>query len=152
MNAEWEQDIKNAWANSGFAYDNENFLDTIWEVSLTAFDIPREVQVVIDGKANIYISAGDPGFVWFEEPPMGLTLPIDCWIHTHPFGHAYFSGTDWNTIRTWEPLMYCAIVLGNNEHMVWTKGEEQTVFYQKQEIPVWVDGQTVIEDWAEEEE
>ena len=48
--------------------------------------------------------------------------------------------------------MYCAIVLGNNEHMIWTKGEEQTVFYRKQDIPEWVDGQTVIEDWMGEEE
>ena len=76
MNAEWEEDIRNAWVDSGFEYDNTNFLDTIWEVSLTAFDIPREVQVVIDGKANIYISAGDPGFVWFKEPPMGLTCIV----------------------------------------------------------------------------
>ena len=73
---------------------DDNFLDTIWEMSLTAFDIPREVQVVVDGKMNIHISAGDPGFVWFKEPPMGMTLPIECWIHTHPFGKAYFSGTD----------------------------------------------------------
>ena len=77
-------------------------LDTIWEMSLTAFDIPREVQVVVDGKMNLHISAGDPGFVWFKEPPMGMTLPIKCWIHTHPFGRAYFSGTDWNTVNIWQ--------------------------------------------------
>ena len=107
---------------------DENFLDIIWEMSLTAFDIPREIQVVIDGKYNIYISAGDPGFVWFKEPPTGMTLPIECWIHTHPFGRAYFSGTDWNTIRTWEPVMNYAIVLGDNESMEWMKGTEHTVF------------------------
>ena len=110
-------------------------------MSLTAFDIGREVQVVIDGKMNIYISAGDPGFVWFKEPPTGMTLPIECWIHTHPFGQAYFSGTDWNTIKTWEPIMNYAIVLGDNQSMEWRKGEPQTVFYQRVEIPDWVGGE-----------
>ena len=55
---DWEEQIKNAWADSNFDFVDENFLDTIWEMSLTAFDIGREVQVVIDGKMNIYISAG----------------------------------------------------------------------------------------------
>ena len=135
---DWEEQIKNAWADGNFDFGDENFLDTIWEMSLTAFDIGREVQVVIDGKYNIYISAGDPGFVWFKEPPTGMTLPIECWIHTHPFGKAYFSGTDWNTIRTWEPVMNYAIVLGDNESMEWVKGEEHTIFYQKCDIPNWV--------------
>ena len=138
---DWEQQIRNAWADGNFDFVNENFLDTIWEMSLTAFDIGREVQVVIDGKMNIYISAGDPGFVWFKEPPTGMTLPIECWIHTHPFGQAYFSGTDWNTIKTWEPVMNYAIVLGDNQSMEWRKGEEQTVFYQRVEIPNWVSGE-----------
>ena len=39
------------------------FLDTIWEMSLTAFDIPREVQVVIDANKNLFISFGTPSFV-----------------------------------------------------------------------------------------
>ena len=138
MQADWEEQILTAWADSGMDFVDENFLDIIWEMSLTAFDIPREIQVVIDGKYNIYISAGDPGFVWFKEPPTGMTLPIECWIHTHPFGRAYFSGTDWNTIRTWEPVMNYAIVLGDNESMEWMKGTEHTVFYQKCEIPNWV--------------
>jgi hypothetical protein len=141
MLADWEEQIRNAWANSEMDFVSEHFLDTIWEMSLTAFDIGREVQVVIDGKMNIYISAGDPGFVWFKEPPMGLTLPIECWIHTHPFGQAYFSGTDWNTIRTWEPVMNYAIVLGDNQSMEWRKGEPQTVFYQRVDIPNWVNGE-----------
>ena len=138
---DWEEQIKNAWADSNFDFVDENFLDTIWEMSLTAFDIGREVQVVIDGKMNIYISAGDPGFVWFKEPPMGMTLPIKCWIHTHPFGQAYFSGTDWNTIKTWEPVMEYAIVLGDNQSMEWRKGETQTVFYQRVDYPDWVSGE-----------
>ena len=141
MLADWEEQIMNAWADAGLSFVDDNFLDTIWEMSLTAFDIPREVQVVIDGKLNVHISAGDPGFVWFKEPPMGMTLPIECWIHTHPFGKAYFSGTDWNTIRTWEPVMNYAIVLGGSESMEWCKGETHTVFYKKVEIPNWVSGE-----------
>ena len=146
---DWEEQIINAWADSGMDFVNENFLDTIWEMSLTAFDIGREVQVVIDGKMNIYISAGDPGFVWFKEPPMGMTLPIECWIHTHPFGAAYFSGTDWNTIRTWEPVMNYAIVLGDNQSMEWRKGEEQTVFYQRVDIPDFDEMQTKLNEHFE---
>ena len=65
MQADWEEQIRNAWAEGGFVFGN-NFLDTIWEMSITAFDIPREVQVVVDGKMNLFISAGDPGFVWFK--------------------------------------------------------------------------------------
>ena len=137
MLADWEEQIKTAWADAQLSFVDENFLDTIWDMSLLAFDIGREVQVVIDGKMNIYISAGDPGFVWFKEPPMGMTLPIECWIHTHPFGKAYFSGTDWNTIRTWEPVMNYAIVLGDNESMEWCKGEEHTIFYARVDIPNW---------------
>ena len=115
-----------------------HFLDTIWETSLTAFDIPREVQVVIDGMDNCYLSVGTPGFVSFlnqDEQLYGkggtpLTLPIKCWIHTHPFGAAYFSGTDWTTINTWKPIMDMAIVLGNNQLMVWENNDnEDTTFY-----------------------
>jgi hypothetical protein len=154
---DWEEQIRDAWADAEFDFVNENFLDTIWEMSLTAFDIGREVQVVIDGRMNIFISAGDPGFVWFEEMPttangVKMKLPIECWIHTHPFGQAYFSGTDWNTIRTWEPVMNYAIVLGDNQSMEWRKGETQTVFYQRVDYPDWVSGQTVLEDFMEEEE
>ena len=87
---DWEEQIINAWADSGMDFVDENFLDTIWEMSLTAFDIGREVQVVIDDNDNLYISVGNPGFVWFETPPIGLKLPLKCWIHTHPFGKAYF--------------------------------------------------------------
>ena len=122
------------------------FLDTIWEMSLTAFDKPREVQVVIDSNNNLFISFGTPGFVSFRNqedelygeegnPRQPMKLPIKCWIHTHPFGTAYFSGTDWNTIRTWEMLMDSAIVLGDNQRMLWTKERgEHTVFYRNGSI------------------
>ena len=88
MLADWEDQIREAWVDGELDFTSVVFLDTIWEMSLTAFDIPREVQVVVDGRMNLFISAGDPGFVWFKEPPTGMTLPIECWIHTHPFGKA----------------------------------------------------------------
>ncbi len=157
MNAYWADEIQNAfddWEKSpiqlnGKPYfgealmvDGDSFLDTIWEQSLTAFDKPREVQVVIDSNLNLFISFGTPGFVSFEHQEdelydnrVPMQLPIVCWIHTHPFGAAYFSGTDWNTIRTWELLMDCAIVLGDNQRMMWTKERgQQTVFYRNGSI------------------
>ena len=134
MLADWEGQIRDAYADGQMDFTSEVFLDTIWEMSLTAFDIPREVQVVVDGKMNLHIS-----------------LPIECWIHTHPFGKAYFSGTDWSTIRTWEPVMNYAIVLGGNESMEWIKGEPHTVFYQKVPIPEWANNQMTLDDFVEEE-
>ena len=38
------------------------------------------------------------------------------WIHTHPSGSAFFSGTDWRTIKAFEPVMQSAIVLGDNQY------------------------------------
>ena len=149
MIADWEKQIRDAFyitANGDF--EDNHFQDVIWEMSLTAFDKPREVQVVVDGKMNLSISAGDPGFVWFKDEPVGLTMPIECWIHTHPFGKAYFSGTDWKTIRTWEPLMKMAIVLGDNQQMYWIKGQTQTIYYQYTDIPDWIDNQTILSDFT----
>jgi len=148
INPYWADEIQTAFDGYEFISGEEtmtngnSFLDTIWEMSLTAFDIPREVQVVIDTNNNLFISFGTPGFVSFESqedelygeednPRIPMKLPIKLWIHTHPFGAAYFSGTDWNTIRTWEILMKSAIVLGDNQKMLWTKERgEHTVYFQ----------------------
>jgi len=92
------------------------FLTVIWDMSQTAFDIPREIQVVVDADDKLFMSVGTPGYVDFGVDPIGMKLPIKSWIHTHPFGRAYFSSTDWKTIRTWEPVMETAIVLGDNEY------------------------------------
>jgi hypothetical protein len=152
MLADWEDQIREAFLITAEGdFEDQRFHDVIWEMSLTAFDKPREVQVVIDGRMNLHISAGDPGFVWFEEEPIGLTMPIECWIHTHPFGQAYFSSTDWKTIRTWEPLMNQAIVLGNCQSMVWSKGYDYTVYYENVDIPEWISSQTTLDDFTEEE-
>ena len=74
-------------------------------------------------------------------------MPIKCWIHTHPFGKAYFSGTDWNTINTYEPIMDSAIVLGGTERMTWIKGKDETYF--EESVPINKDLQT-LGVWEEE--
>jgi len=90
-------------------------LSVIWEMSTQAFDIPREIQIVIDADGKIFMDVGTPGYVEFSFDPVGLTLPIMCWIHTHPMGSAFFSSTDWKTLNTWNTILESAIVLGNNE-------------------------------------
>ena len=57
---DWRENIRMAWAKCKedtlgkleyLSEENENvkaFYDAIWNASLTEFDIPREVQVVVD--------------------------------------------------------------------------------------------------------
>lgn len=107
------------------AQHNLNFHDAIWFASTEI--LPQlEVQVVIDGKNNCFVTTGSAGYVGDEwekglDLPIGLTLPIRCWIHTHPFGVAYFSGVDIRTVSIFEPIMECAYVLGGSgHHGFWT--------------------------------
>tara|TARA_R100001463_G_scaffold16159_7_gene42018 strand:+ start:274 stop:876 length:603 start_codon:yes stop_codon:yes gene_type:complete len=101
------------------------FHKTIWECS-TEILPGLEVQVVIDGKNNCFVSTGSSGYVDFFEPPVGMSLPIRCWIHTHPFGAAYFSGTDIRTVSIWEVMMETAYVLGGEGHYgFWSQREPQ---------------------------
>jgi hypothetical protein len=126
---EWKEPIKNLYdvckEELVWVYpssDTEAFLSQIWKQSLEAFDKPREVQIVIDSNDNIYMSVGTSGFVSFENQEEGLTgmkLPIKCWIHTHPFGLAYFSDTDWTTINTWKGILDSAIVLGDAQYVAY---------------------------------
>tara|TARA_R100000656_G_scaffold85987_1_gene62556 strand:- start:922 stop:1410 length:489 start_codon:yes stop_codon:yes gene_type:complete len=107
----------------GLQYRHESrqaFLETIWEMSLTAFDKPREVQVVIDAGDRLYISVGSPGFVSFggqEAQLNGMKFPLKEWIHTHPFGEAYFSSRDMTTIGMYAKYLDTATVLGDGEIM-----------------------------------
>mgnify|MGYP003660063005 FL=1 len=159
-NEHWENEIWGMWEEIDKQYDNINFLDVIWEMSLTAFDKPREIQVVVDNNNMLFMNFGTPGFVDFmgkedalvNELAKPLTLPIKCWIHTHPFGSAYFSHTDWTTIRTWMPLMNSAIVLGDNERMLWEKGNEtHTIFFKNYDIPQLNSAQLTLDDFTIDE-
>ena len=104
MNEDWQNNIENIFENFkediSYLYPNnetETFLTVIWNESLEAFDKPREIQVVVDANDKLYISVGTPSFVSFddqEEQLAGMTLPLKCWIHTHPFGVAFLSATD----------------------------------------------------------
>jgi hypothetical protein len=119
-----------------------DFHGAIWEASTSI--LPNlEVQVVIDGKNNCFVTTGSSGYVEFEkfELPNGVVFPIRCWIHTHPFGAAYFSGTDINTVSIWQniagfnnkPMMESAYVLGGEGHYgFWTVSKpNQLDIYEK---------------------
>jgi hypothetical protein len=96
------------------AQDNLDFHAAIWYAS-TEILPALEIQVVIDSDNKCHVSTGSSGYVDFTINPVGMKVPIRCWIHTHPFGSAYFSGTDWRTVNTWQPLMHTAYVLGASE-------------------------------------
>jgi len=106
----------NSEADDESIYKEKDFFKAIWHAS-TKILPALEVQVVIDGKDNCYVTTGSSGYVEFGmQPPVGMSLPIKCWIHTHPFGAAYFSGVDWGTVNIWKSLMQEAYVLGGVEH------------------------------------
>lgn len=89
--------------------------EALWKASTEM--LPNlEVQIVIDANNRAHIASGSSGFVSFLKQPKGLTLPVRCWYHTHPFGSAYFSGTDWGTVIPWTPRMECAYVVGGEDH------------------------------------
>tara|TARA_B100000029_G_scaffold470097_1_gene508643 strand:+ start:260 stop:706 length:447 start_codon:yes stop_codon:yes gene_type:complete len=111
----WKEVIEQAYEGAEMC-----FHQAIWEMSMNAFDIPREVQVVIDGNDKLFISVGTPSFVSFDGQTTqlkGMRIPLKSWIHTHPFGEAYFSETDLKTIDMWHRYLENAIVLGNEQKM-----------------------------------
>ena len=115
---DWKEQIVRSYENESV----QSFHDCIWEMSIKAFDIPREVQVVIDKTHTLFISVGSPGFVSFdgqESALNGMKLPLKEWIHTHPFGQAYFSSTDKSTVAVWNTKLDSATVLGNGEKAHW---------------------------------
>ena len=110
--------------------DTEMFLSAIWKMSDEVLD-GMEVQVIIDDKDDLYISSGTASFVSFQDHEDELTngapmrIPIKSWIHTHPFGEAYLSGTDWRTVNTWHTMMKSAVVLGDNQYLAVNMNNEQ---------------------------
>ena len=120
MNTDFDSDYKigivSEWSLNPKVTDK--FLEENWKASTEI--LPHlEVQVVIDDNNKLFISSGSPSYVDFQINPVGMKLPIKCWIHTHPFGQAYWSGIDWRTIDTWRPMMKKAIVLGNDQRGIW---------------------------------
>ena len=140
----------------------KSFWDSIWFASTQVLN-GLEVQVVIDAKDNLHISSGTAGYVDFKVDPVGMKLPIVCWIHTHPFGSAYFSGTDIRTVSIWEPLMHNAVVLGGRgHHGVWynTVPKQLNIYrdYRFERMQRWGEGtygydenEKCGEGWSEEE-
>ena len=118
-----ELHIKKAW-DCEQDVESLGFFEAIWYAS-TVILPALEVQVVIDGVNNCHTTTGSSGYVEFGmKPTIGMKLPIKCWIHTHPFGSAYFSGVDWKTVNTWNGLMHEAYVLGGVEHYgYWSNSE-----------------------------
>ena len=118
---EIKKGIEEAFEHNDKDYNNEYFLNTIWNVSTVDLD-EKEVSVVVDRDNKLFISKGTRSFVDYEDETVaGMKIPMKCWIHTHPFGKAYFSETDWNTINTQKPILDSAIVLGDKERMKWYK-------------------------------
>ena len=115
-------------------FDQQSFLDTIWEVSVD--DLPGlEVSVVVDRNDRLFISKGTGSFVDYKsENVEGMSIPLKCWIHTHPFGAAYFSGTDWRTIDTQRPILNQATVLGDQQNMKWIKNTDNTEYLSRTEF------------------
>lgn len=116
--------------------------DAIWYAS-TEILPSLEVQAVIDSKNQIFVSTGTAGYVDYltidPSTLIGMKLPIKCWIHTHPFGSAYFSGTDWRTISIWKENMNCAYVLGSEMSSVGHYGFWTT--YKKNELEIYNNGE-----------
>ena len=155
----WQDKIEQCWEelydDIDFLYPNnsaETFFSVIWSASKTAFDMDREVQVIVDAKNELYVSVGTPGFVSFADQEgqlPGMKLPLRCWIHTHPFGTAFWSGTDWKSIKTWRPVLQSAVVLGDNEYLAMNVENYigKKVYYGVMEEPG-----TIVEYKTEEEE
>tara|TARA_B100001113_G_C21102510_1_gene619356 strand:- start:1007 stop:1474 length:468 start_codon:yes stop_codon:yes gene_type:complete len=121
----WKQVIVRVFNQYGQTQYNQRFLDEIWYVSTKVLP-GLEVSVIVDGNNKLYISKGTGVFVdYTDENVAGMRIPIKCWIHTHPFGQAYFSGTDWRTINTQRPILMEAIVLGDKQSMRWENNQSE---------------------------
>ena len=117
-------------------YEDEDFLCTIWGISIGHLQ-HKEVSVIVDRNDKLFISKGTKSFVDYEDEDVsGMKIPLKCWIHTHPFGVAYFSDTDWNTINAQLPILDSAIVLGDMERMKWWKSDEKHYLSKTNLIPL----------------
>ena len=139
LDAHWEHlkdSIKQSFMDNNYNFESEHFHNVIWHVSTELLG-EKEVSVIVDRDNMLFIGKGSRSFVDYkDESVKGMKIPLKCWIHTHPFGQAYFSGTDWFTINTQKPILESAIVLGDHEKMKWYKlnGKEQLCKIQMIEL------------------
>ena len=121
--ATWKLHIQRTFDSYGQSQYDPRFLNEIWHLSTKVLP-GLEVSVIVDSNDKLFISKGTGVFVDYkDENVAGMRIPINCWIHTHPFGKAYFSGTDWRTINTQRPILKEAIVLGDNQSMRWERND-----------------------------
>lgn len=83
----------------------------------------REVSVLIDAEGGIHVDWGGPGQVPLR-PPIGAKAPFRLWVHTHPFGGAYWSATDRRSLANGTLILDRAFVLGRDGLLSTTKQEE----------------------------
>lgn len=134
--AEWNKMKRLLKVNYQKNGNTEKFWDAIWNLSTNILP-GLEVSVVIDRDEKLFISKGTSSFVDYEDESVkGMTIPMKCWIHTHPFGKAYFSSTDWNTLKIQRPILDSAIVLGNEEYCTWEKEENSQILRHTKVIVV----------------
>jgi len=124
----WQKEIKEVWEHMLRKGEDiprdRRFLDAIWNAS-TEILPGLEISVIVDRKGKLFMNSGSPGYVDYGGVDVtGMSIPIRCWIHTHPFGFAFWSGTDNRTLRNWRPINQEAIVIGKGEHMIWEKTAE----------------------------
>ncbi len=127
----WQEPIQQAWRHmifSGIAdTSSPMLLDEIWKASVETLG-GLEVSVIIDANDKLFMNSGSPGLVDYGGVMVtGMKLPLKCWIHTHPFGVAFWSGTDRRTLRTWRPILQQAIVLGGQERLIWEKKYDKEI-------------------------
>ena len=84
--------------------------DSIYLISALA---GREVSILIDAEGEIFVDWGGPGLVPLS-PPVGAKIPFRLWVHTHPFGFAYWSATDQRSLSHAPLILNCAWVMGKN--------------------------------------
>lgn len=84
--------------------------DSIYLISKLA---GREVSILIDAKGEVFVDWGGPGLVPLS-PPVGAKIPFRLWVHTHPFGFAYWSGTDQRSLSQAPLILDNAWVMGKN--------------------------------------
>ena len=127
----WQKEIKEIWKSLLFRGEddprNPRFLEAIWHASTVI--LPKlEVSVIVDRDGKLFMNRGSPGFVDYNGVNLkGMKIPLQSWIHTHPFGLAFWSGTDKNTLRNWKFMLNEATVLGNGERLTWVKENDKEV-------------------------